>query len=116
MVVRNSSGTFCVAGAIKFNQVVSPLEVEVLAIKEALQWRCNSSFGLGEIITGSKIATDLVSSSSTYLGPLYFLVKDIRALLDCYSNFKCSFSHRESIHKAAYEFAKFSRTVKAPTT
>lgn len=54
-LTRNCSGQLCVVKAIAVGQILSPLKVEQLAIKEALIWFWNNNFTKGEIITNSKL-------------------------------------------------------------
>lgn len=52
----------------KVNRLLSPLEGELLAMREASHWNCNTDFARGEVITESKHAAGLVSSSTLFLG------------------------------------------------
>lgn len=67
--MRDHLGQLCVARAVHLPSVQSPLETELLAIKEALLWCRNSSYDRGMPITDSKNAVDLINSDSMFLGP-----------------------------------------------
>lgn len=64
----------CVARGVFIPTLCTPLEVELLDIKEALSW-CNSSrFSVGEVFADSKTAVNLINTNLGYPGFAFFLM------------------------------------------
>lgn len=80
MVIRDHLGQLCVVRGVPIPKLCSPLEVELLATKEALNWCKNSRFSIGEVFTDSQTAVNLTNTNPGYLGFACFLVKDVISL------------------------------------
>lgn len=112
MVIRNTMGALCLAKTVKVGQLVSPLEVELLAIKEAFDLVYQyTRKTCGEIRTDSKVAAEPVSSDVLFLGPEPFLAEAIGELLRSSTGFYCTSVNTEA-NKAAHVVARFGLSVK----
>lgn len=96
MVIKNASGAFIMGKAQKFSRVMSPLIVEIMAIKEALLWCLGAGITKGEIRTNSKSIASMAYSSSLFLGPEMFLLKNVKLLSHCNPGFNYCFIYKRN--------------------
>lgn len=86
-------------------KICTPLEMELLAIKEALNWVFNTGYNKGVIQMDSKSVVNLINSKEIFKGNACFILEDVNSLLNSCSNLSYFFTDREA-NKATHVVAK----------
>lgn len=95
------------ARIVVLKRVCTPLEVEVLAIKEALNWVFNMGYNKIVIQTYSKIVVNLTKSRETFRRNACFILEDVKLLLNSCPDLSCNFTFKE-VNNAAHIVTKHS--------
>ncbi|CAH9075976.1 unnamed protein product [Cuscuta epithymum] len=103
-VLRDAAGSFVAAGVQSWNGDCSPLEAELLGIREVLSWLKEQAWDNVEIESDSSLAVSEIQGGTSWSsGGL--LAEDIREISSGFNNLSFSFIRR-SANRVAHMLAK----------